>query len=176
MNPPLPVLYPTAVSMGFFHAQIDPVVHSLDDAAGVELSGLKTVHQEVHDPSDQALPIHDILNLHQSARPDSIYIRKIITDVAAAFTIVVIAVAVRNCPSSIDDSPGVLIGGPPNQQENKKREISVDDVKNEQGPTHLPGHHITEKLSAVGSMGAQIVGDSDVQKDWLAGLGLRYRF
>ena len=36
-----------AVAIGFSHAQIDPQVEALDDAAGVELPGLEIVHQQV---------------------------------------------------------------------------------------------------------------------------------
>ena len=37
----------TAVAIGFSHAQVDPQVEPLDDAAGVELAGLEIVHQQV---------------------------------------------------------------------------------------------------------------------------------
>ena len=36
-----------AVAIGFSHAQIDPQVEALDDAAGVELPGLVIVHQQI---------------------------------------------------------------------------------------------------------------------------------
>jgi hypothetical protein len=37
----------TAITVGFSHAQVDPQVQTLDDAAGVELAGLEVVHQQV---------------------------------------------------------------------------------------------------------------------------------
>jgi hypothetical protein len=38
------------------------------------------------------------------------------------------------------------------------------------------GYNLTEKLSAVASIETQVTGDSMIQKDWLAGLGLRFGF
>lgn len=38
------------------------------------------------------------------------------------------------------------------------------------------GYRLTEKLSAVASIETQVTGDSMIQKDWLAGLGLRFGF
>jgi len=38
------------------------------------------------------------------------------------------------------------------------------------------GYRLKENLSAVASIETQVVGDSMVQKDWLAGLGLRFGF
>ena len=35
------------VAVGFSHAQVDPQVEALDDAAGVEFAGLEVVHQQV---------------------------------------------------------------------------------------------------------------------------------
>ena len=39
--------FETAVAISFSHAQIDPQIEALDDAAGVELPGLEIVHQQV---------------------------------------------------------------------------------------------------------------------------------
>ena len=38
------------------------------------------------------------------------------------------------------------------------------------------GYRLTEKLSAVASIETQVTGDSMIEKDWLAGLGLRFGF
>jgi hypothetical protein len=38
------------------------------------------------------------------------------------------------------------------------------------------GYQLNERLAVVASLEAQVYGDTVVEKDWLAGLGLRFGF
>lgn len=56
--------FETAVTIAFSHAQVEPHVESIDDAAGVELVGFEIVYQQVFVVSQRA---DELLHWHEFA-------------------------------------------------------------------------------------------------------------